>query len=78
MKVSACSKDLGCACYYAFGAVPYAGTFICSAGENMWTNYVNGYFLVQKDDGVSQVCICAETKLEKVDGGTPAAQEMNR
>ena len=56
----------------------FAGTPICSMGDNLWTNYVNGFIIYVKGGDVYQTCICGDgKKLEKV-GGAPSTMEMGR
>merc|ERR1719487_282838 len=76
LKVMPCGTS-ACVCYM-LGPVPFSGTPVCPMGENVWGNYVNGFCLVSKEDGIYQNCLGGEKKLTKVEGGAPDAQEMGR
>ena len=38
VNISACNNDMGCVCFMC-GPIPFSGTPICKAGENVWANF---------------------------------------
>ena len=37
-SISTCGPDMGWACFFC-GPLPFSGTPVCKAGDNVWANY---------------------------------------
>ena len=66
--------DFGCVCFFC-GPVPFSGTPLCMAGDNVWANY-QGYCIAGREDGtIIQNYLGGRERLDKV---APVAASMER
>ena len=67
---------MGWACFFC-GPLPFSGTPVCKAGDNVWANY-QGYCISAQEDGtIINQWLCSGSPMAKV-GGAPPTATMER